>query len=328
MHGACQTVAMRRHDVKVWDTQYATQNRANNFFREGMSTAFMPWSVYIEPMRDFEGRIECISLEAGSIGRLSMTPAERARTFTEISNSPRDCIYANFVLSGEVEVEQAGIKQTARPGDLILYDSTIPSVVREKPTEKFECLQLMFDKSLLGDRAPAARNVAIRRNRLIFPVANGLRYLSDNLLALPCPVIASVFEALAKMMPIAILQARQSNSHGQDIKCGTAHFREITDHIYRNIRSNELSPSTTSQAVSISKRYLHKIFSASGTTFNTYVVAARLEEIARLLRCAERGDIPISALAHEFGFKDLTTFNRAFRKRFGCTPREYRSSFN
>ncbi len=36
---------------------------------------------------------------------------------------------------------------------------------------------------------------------------------------------------------------------------------------------------------------------------------------------------PIFALAYRWGFNDLSTFIRAFKKRFGCPPRQYRLKF-
>jgi AraC-like DNA-binding protein len=34
----------------------------------------------------------------------------------------------------------------------------------------------------------------------------------------------------------------------------------------------------------------------------------------------------IAELASRWGFKDLSTFNRAFKKHYGCTPSAYRKS--
>jgi AraC-like DNA-binding protein len=34
--------------------------------------------------------------------------------------------------------------------------------------------------------------------------------------------------------------------------------------------------------------------------------------------------VPISFVAYRWGFNDLSSFNRSFKNRFGCTPSRYR----
>jgi AraC family transcriptional regulator len=58
-----------------------------------------------------------------------------------------------------------------------------------------------------------------------------------------------------------------------------------------------------------------------GLTPHQFVLGIRLRRAAgRLLTAAA----PISAIAFEAGFGDLSTFNARFRKQFGITPRGYR----
>jgi AraC family transcriptional regulator len=60
-----------------------------------------------------------------------------------------------------------------------------------------------------------------------------------------------------------------------------------------------------------------------GTTPHAYVRIARLRAAGRLL--CDPG-LPISSVAFEVGFQDLSVFNHAFRQTFGLTPRELRAS--
>jgi AraC-like DNA-binding protein len=59
-----------------------------------------------------------------------------------------------------------------------------------------------------------------------------------------------------------------------------------------------------------------------GTTPYQYVLHTRLSRAAaRLLR----SDAPVSAIAFDAGFGDLSTFNRRFRRLMGCTPGDWRA---
>ena len=60
-----------------------------------------------------------------------------------------------------------------------------------------------------------------------------------------------------------------------------------------------------------------------GTTPHTYVRIARVRAAARLL-CDP--SLPVSAVAFEVGFQDLSVFNHAFRQTFGVSPRQLRAS--
>jgi len=83
----------------------------------------------------------------------------------------------------------------------------------------------------------------------------------------------------------------------------------------------DLNPAMLAAQAGVSTRTLHRLFTSSGTTFAEWLRQRRLErcwdELTR--RGGRRRNI--AAVALESGFGDLSTFNRAFRARFGMTPR-------
>ena len=56
--------------------------------------------------------------------------------------------------------------------------------------------------------------------------------------------------------------------------------------------------------------------------FNDYVNQIRVSNACRKL---SESDAAISQISEEVGFSTVRTFNRAFSKHVGMTPREYRS---
>jgi AraC-like DNA-binding protein len=58
-----------------------------------------------------------------------------------------------------------------------------------------------------------------------------------------------------------------------------------------------------------------------GVTPHQYLVRARLRRAARLLIEA---DAPVTDIAYESGFADLSNFMRSFRRAAGVTPRQFR----
>ena len=60
-----------------------------------------------------------------------------------------------------------------------------------------------------------------------------------------------------------------------------------------------------------------------GMTPYQYLLRTRLHRAAVALRLTEQ---PVSAIAFDAGFNDLSTFNRRFLRTMGATPRRYRSA--
>lgn len=58
-----------------------------------------------------------------------------------------------------------------------------------------------------------------------------------------------------------------------------------------------------------------------GITCIEYINHCRLNKAARLLK---EGDLPVSTIALETGFNNISYFNRQFRQKFQMTPGEYR----
>jgi AraC family transcriptional regulator len=69
--------------------------------------------------------------------------------------------------------------------------------------------------------------------------------------------------------------------------------------------------------------FLRTFKRVAGITPHQWLIRTRLREAAR--RCAEN-DAPITEIAYDVGFDDLSNFIRSFRAEFGCSPRAYRAS--
>jgi AraC-like DNA-binding protein len=98
-----------------------------------------------------------------------------------------------------------------------------------------------------------------------------------------------------------------------------ARLRVIKDDIERNL-AGDASAEALARRHGVSSRYIRKLFESEGTSLSRFVLARRLIAVHRMLGSRQHAHLPISSLAYEAGFGDLSTFNRAFRARFGATP--------
>ncbi|HIY65643.1 MAG TPA: helix-turn-helix domain-containing protein [Candidatus Agrococcus pullicola] len=73
----------------------------------------------------------------------------------------------------------------------------------------------------------------------------------------------------------------------------------------------------------VSRRRLYQVFEEVGLSPATFLRTERLKFAERLLTSSQ--DTTIEWIAYESGFRDTTTFTRAFKRMFGCTPRDWRA---
>ena len=101
----------------------------------------------------------------------------------------------------------------------------------------------------------------------------------------------------------------------------------IKDHIDRRLADPGLCPDQIAAAVSISTRYLHKLFAAEHRTVSEYIRGLRLDRCRRdLLDPRLAGSSRSPAIAFRWGFGDLSGFIRAFKVAFGASPRDVRKA--
>lgn len=86
------------------------------------------------------------------------------------------------------------------------------------------------------------------------------------------------------------------------------------------LHRHDLSATTIGTQLGISARYVQVLFEEGGETFSAYVARLRMEWLRRMLDDPRHAHRRISDLAFEAGFRDLSTFNRQFRRHFGEAP--------
>jgi AraC family transcriptional regulator, positive regulator of tynA and feaB len=321
--------ALRNREIGVWDTQYARPREAFTVYRDAVCKVFMPWSPEYKSDEEFHARIEALAVGRGSIGRLQMSPLVAIRSKQDIANSALDCFYANFVVSGELKVEQSGRSNYLRSGDLVVYDGSLPATLTSSDRGPYDVLAFLMPKdsfSAIRDAEDRFHNVLFTNEQMIAPLSSCLRFLAQNMLSSPASELSAISDAFVSLLPVA---AGRPDGNQREILIGArgTHFlRAILDFVNHNVSNPDLSPQEVADHIGISVRYLHKLFLVAGMTFGAYVLERRLNYVCRdLLSLASRPQ-PIGAVAFRWGFKDLSTFSKAFRRKFGCPPSLFRSA--
>jgi len=89
-------------------------------------------------------------------------------------------------------------------------------------------------------------------------------------------------------------------------------------------RDASLSIDEIARRQGVTPRYVQILLEEQGTTFGEFVTERRLDVARSMLRSPRYAGWSIAGIAFEAGFRDLSHFNRRFRRRFGVTPSEFR----
>jgi AraC family transcriptional activator of tynA and feaB len=96
------------------------------------------------------------------------------------------------------------------------------------------------------------------------------------------------------------------------------------DEVERSLSDPALSPIVVANRIGVPVRYLHRLFEDRGRSFGRWLLERRLERSERDLSDPARAHWTVADIAGQHGFNDPSYFARAFRARYGVSPREYR----
>jgi AraC-like DNA-binding protein len=103
-----------------------------------------------------------------------------------------------------------------------------------------------------------------------------------------------------------------------------ARLREARAFILRNLARGDLTAADVAAHLGVTPRYTHMLFEDEKESFSEFLLRERLMRAHRTLIDQRLAGRPISAIAFDAGFSDLSYFNRTFRRRFGMTPSQAR----
>lgn len=124
---------------------------------------------------------------------------------------------------------------------------------------------------------------------------------------------------------LALGANRQGAAAAKSRGVRAARLQAIKEYIVQNLSRRDLSAETVAAQQGISPRYVNMLFEQEGVSLSEFVLANRLLEAHRALVDPRLAARPISAIAFDIGFGDLSYFNRTFRRRFGATPSDVRA---
>lgn len=229
-----------------------------------------------------------------------------------------------FVSSGKGRLENGASPRPCVPDDLILVPPGQSHQFRAALAWPLEMLYLGFTVELpAGSRLPASPIFLSKGQD-----PDGLRKELRELLPLVrrCGGTEELRQAMVRFLPSAGRAARLihlRDSSGEEPAAGS-HDRlvlAVKAHVGGDL-AHPLSMAELARRFHLSPAYLGEIFKrATGMSAKAYRRNLRLMRSLELIRGTGR---PITQIAAEVGMGEAAYFSRAFKRRFGITPRQAR----
>jgi AraC-like DNA-binding protein len=263
------------------------------------------------------------SLRVG-FGRVGPAIHHRTRAIAAAEN---DDIALLINLGGPFLIRRSGGELQVGPGEACLIECC--EVGDYVMVEAGRHLCVRIERRVLG---AFARHVDRALGRLIAADTEALRLLVTYARTLPSgdlefsPAASrAIVDHVGDLMALVVGAGGEAAALAVSRGLAAGRLSAAKAHIREHVGLLDLSAETVAADQGISPRYLRQLFEAEDQSFTAYVLHQRLTQAHAMLSSPRYAAEPISRIAFNVGFGDLSYFNRAFRRRYDRAPREVRA---
>ena len=244
--------------------------------------------------------------------------ARAARPSTRLSDGD-DTVCLMVRTGGQMALRQGRREAVPEIGDGVLLVYRQPSQLRFQDATYLSVRVPLRELAMLVDVEAAAGRRILRDTAALVLLRHYAASLPERLAD---PVLSTLVAThMYDLMALAIGTTGEGREIAQGRGVRAARLEAIKADLTRD---PSLPIDEIARRQGVTYRYVQILFEEQGTTFGEFVIERRLDAVRAMLRSPRFAGWSISGIAFESGFKDLSHFNRRFRRRFGVTPSEFR----
>lgn len=310
------------HVPSLLDLSNVDEARRAGVWALAATSVFPGLSINDMPAEAPVGRICSISMGGGSLWSVLSAPLQVSYAPAHGADDSRASISLVMQLAGSIEVAQHHSGCTLNSGDMCLVDERFPFHLRGRVRNEIVFLR-MPRRAVLG-RHPYLEHHAAELLEFDDP---GTMLLRETLIR-TVEAATDLREAqrgsvLAAMVQLLGAVGVPAAPRLDDVSW---RVRSAQAFIETNLSDCDLAAEQVAQAQGISRRRLDQIMrSALGVSVTAQIWNRRLEQAATDLVDPQRMSLTVFQIAFGVGFEDAAHFSRAFKARFGYTPRDWRA---
>lgn len=297
-----------------------------DIWRDTMTRKLLRFAI--DPLTElpFRAKAALRALPSLRVGFGVVGPAIHHRT-REIAAAENDDIALFVNLGGTFLVRRAGSEIQLEAGDACLVECCEVGAYVMPEAGRHLCLRI--ERRLLG---AFARHIDRAVGRLIPANTEALKLLITYAKTLPSgdaelsPAASRVVvDHIGDLMALVVGAGGEAAALAVSRGLAAGRLSAAKAHIRGRVGMLDLSSEAVAADQGISPRYLRQLFEAENQSFSGYLLEQRLIQAHSMLTSPRFAADPISRIAYEVGFGDLSYFNRVFRRRYDRTPRDVRA---
>lgn len=293
-------------------------------WQDAASRAFVPL-VCRAAGPGFVARLETVPLSGGvAVTHVRSGPLRVERTERLARRNDGDDIFMSLQLQSTGAVHQHGRTAVLLPGSAALYEINQPYTL-DQPQPGQDLIVLRVPREHLGLKD---RFVTDLCGRTITQSVPGMAALTGYVLGLLTGRTQMDDRARLELGHIStdLLSLTLRSFAGlQQIPWGNDEvlLESIKAYIRQNLADPDLSVERLASAHNVSVRKLHEIFAMIRETPAAYIRHSRMKRAAALLTARPETRQSVGSIARACGFRDTSTFTRAFTRTHQCPPTKW-----
>ncbi len=308
------------------DTADVREPERMDYWREMVLRLFADVEIAASTPAGFHGLMQSHRSDVMRLTRVEAAPQSVRRRHRDARENYEDCYFAVLMLSGTQRMEQDGRAVELHAGDFAVYDGARPH--RLDFTEAWSELILSIPRPALNRLVPGMPGLtaqALVPGPGMGEVLRGfLGTVAATLPRLDTAETATLsVHALNLIGSTLALDRRHDEAEPSARDAALLRAKLLVDAL---LGDPHLDAHRIAARLGLSVRYLNRLFNAEQTSLMRYVWARRLERCHADLLRADAGAHRVLDIAMRWGFSDMSHFSRAFKERYGVSPRECRAS--
>ncbi|WP_226801668.1 helix-turn-helix domain-containing protein [Alkalilimnicola sp. S0819] len=273
----------------------------------------------------FYAKVDAALLGTVFLGRVDSVTQSFERSSQKILGDGLDHYLVQVFLEGWCEVEDCGHTRIVRPGDIYIIDAAAPLSAVDYD---FRHVTAFVPRDIL---APQLVQPDAHHRRVIpgdTPLARLLYGYIKTLDASRFDMTVAEGEAASGPLIGLISSTLNLGPHTarpdpDDKAVDLAVLKMVRDHIEMHLADPTLDVAQVASAFNLSRSRLYRLFEHQHGIAG-YIRQRRLRRSLLDLLDPGNGAKYISEIAYRWGFASDTAYNRAFKRQYGCTPKEAR----
>lgn len=274
------------------------------------------------PKEAFHARVEHFEVDGAGVTRLAASNYISKRTYAGIARSESEDFFLNYVVTGSIHVEQGNKLVDVSSGGIFILNNARPFQLTMRPGGFFQSTIVRMGRpqwltsreaSLLG------ADSVLSRHSLLPLLKMNLATMSRGSSLSQADRAAFFGHSTMRLTELML------NDEPEDVIA--SHSEALKDliciEIDRNLWDPDFSLSQLSRNLKIPIRRVQRLLADSEMSFSSYLRERRL--VVAAAKLSGRSDkLKIETIAAGCGFRDLSTFYRSFKRRYGINPGELR----